>query len=76
MTKANGSGNKGGQKPDQKDIEVYEPVFAPGDEDQEAIGWTKTDIAGKEEGIVIPDSELPQELKGDKPNELPPESKP
>jgi hypothetical protein len=66
MTQANG-GNGGGQKPNPGDIEVYEPLFAPGDEDQEAIGWAKIDVAGNEEGGVIPDSELPPELGGDEP---------
>jgi hypothetical protein len=64
ITQANG-GNGSGQKPNADDIEVYEPVFAPGDEDQEAIGWVKIDVAGNEEEGVILDSELPPELGGD-----------
>jgi len=64
ITQANG-GN-GSQQPNPKDLEVFEPAFAPGDE-EEKIGWYRTDVKG-EEGEVIPDSELPPELKDNPPD--------
>ena len=64
ITQANG-GN-GSQQPNPKDLEVFEPAFAPGDE-EEKIGWYKTDVKG-EEGTEIPDSGLPPQLKDKSPD--------
>lgn len=68
MTQAR-DGNGDGQKPNPSDIEVYEPAFAPGDEDLEAIGWVKTDVLGTAEDRLIQESDLPEELKGDEPTQ-------
>ena len=59
------NGGNGSQQPNPKDLQVFEPAFAPGNEEGEKIGWYKTDVKG-EEGTLIPDSGLPPELK-DKP---------
>ena len=60
------NGSNGSQQPKPEDLEIYEPVFI--NEEEESAGWFATDIKG-EEGEIIPDSELPREIKPDEPDE-------
>jgi hypothetical protein len=59
-----------GHDPDINPVEVnvFEPAFVPGEEEQEPLGWFETDLKG-DEGEVI--SDLPPELQGDEPEQPP-----
>lgn len=61
-----GTGSNGHRK-DAKadDLTVFEPAFAPGDEDSEKIGYYRTSAKGDEGEIV---NQLPQELTGEPSN--------
>lgn len=55
-----------GHRKDAKaeDLTVFEPAFAPGDEDSEKLGYYRTTAKGDEGEIV---NQLPQELTGQPP---------
>lgn len=56
------SGNGHSKKVKADDLTVFEPAFAPGDEDTEKIGYFQTDTKGEEGKFV---QELPQEITGE-----------
>ncbi|BAZ12433.1 hypothetical protein NIES4071_42640 [Calothrix sp. NIES-4071] len=50
MTSKGNNGHRKDVKPNE--LEVFEPAFAPGDEDSEKIGYFKADIKGDEGEVV------------------------
>ncbi|RUS94950.1 hypothetical protein DSM106972_092010 [Dulcicalothrix desertica PCC 7102] len=57
MTSKGNNGHRKDVKPN--DLEVFEPAFMPGEEDDEKVGYFKADIKGEEGEIV---DKLPTEL--------------
>jgi hypothetical protein len=62
LTSKGNNGRRKDVKPNE--LEVFEPAFAPGDEDGEKLGYFKADIKGDEGELV---DELPQELTNEPP---------